>query len=191
MALIIIIPLFLGTLLFILTSSSAHVEPTQHTATLPAVALPPTTPAESGSSISGWALSPLTSLVERDRALREISANPWTASLSPELAYTAQQQRLLPIWALGGLAVTALQLGGHPVAAGVAAATGILLTGRSFPDLSHFSTWGQALTTLWRPSSWHQPPPMALTAPPAMRDQEQASWIGWPQPQLPHLYRYA
>ena len=188
---IIIIPVFLGALFFIRTSSSAHEEPKQHTAAFPAVIVPPPPTAERGSSLSAWALAPLTTLVERDRALREISSNPWTASLSPELAYTAQQQRLLPIWALGGLGVTALQLGGHPIAAGVAAATGILLTGRSFPDLSHFNTWGRALSTLWRPSSLQQQTPVALPPPPTMRAHEQTNWFGWPQPQFPHLYRYA
>ena len=111
-ALIIIIPVFLGTLLFLRASGSTRGEMIQSPAAPTVAAASPPHQPESSISLTAWALTPLTTFVERDRALREISANPWTASLSPELAYAAQQQRLFPIWALGGAGSNSLTAGG-------------------------------------------------------------------------------
>ena len=79
--------------------------------------------------------SPITSLVARDEALRELSQNYWTGVFEPALPSYLSHQRKLPILLGGGLAVAALQFMGCPLYATALTMLGLAATGRSFLDL--------------------------------------------------------
>ena len=74
-------------------------------------------------------------LQRRDAALEEVMTNFWTQTLSPELIVVAAQQRRLPYVVAGSTAVALACLGGFPTAAAVISLGGLVITGRSFPDL--------------------------------------------------------
>ena len=79
--------------------------------------------------------SPVSSLLRRDEALRELSQNYWTGVFEPALPSYLSQQRKLPIVIGGGLVVAALQFMGCPIYAAALTMIGLTVTGRSFPDL--------------------------------------------------------
>ena len=79
-------------------------------------------------------------LQRRDAALEEVMKNWWTQTLSPELITVAAQQRRLPYVVAGSTAVAIACLGGFPTAAAIISLGGLVITGRSMPDLWSVST---------------------------------------------------
>ena len=79
-------------------------------------------------------------LQRRDAALEEVMRNWWTQTLSPELIAVAAQQRRLPYVVAGSTAVAIACLGGFPTAAAIISLGGLVITGRSMPDLWSVST---------------------------------------------------
>ena len=103
-------------------------------------------------------------LQRRDAALEEVMTNFWTQTLSPELIVVAAQQRRLPYVVAGSAAVALACLGGFPTAAAVISLGGLVITGRSFPDLwsvSSISAVPGAATIAPSNSLITGPPPIA------------------------------
>ena len=109
--------------------------------------------------------SPLSSLLRRDEALRELSQNYWVGVFEPALPSYLSQQRKLPIVIGGGLVVAALQFMGCPFYAAALTMIGMTVTGRSFPDLWAMSNiaplaapYGGQGAGMWMPTAT---PPLA------------------------------
>jgi hypothetical protein len=118
---------------------------------------PAPSPAPVEETPSSWVPGLIAALQTRDRALQEISSNAWTAVLSPHLLQYAAQERLQPLWVFGGMAVAMLNAAGYPLVGAFLGMGGLVVTGRTFPDL-----WSMARVPTAVPSA--HPPQVAAQA---------------------------
>ena len=98
----------------------------------------PTPPPE---HMPSWWTEPLSSLLRRDRALREVGDSWFTAVFTPDYYHQAGRMRAAPVLAGCALGVVGFQMLGYPMAAAGLVLTSLIFTGQTPPNLWQAQTF--------------------------------------------------
>ena len=107
----------------------------------PAPTTPVPTPTLPPEHVSSWWPEPLSSLLRRDRALRDIGDSWFTAVFTPDYYHQAGRMRAAPVLAGCALGVVGFQMLGYPMMAAGLVLTSLTFTGQTPPNLWQAQTF--------------------------------------------------
>ena len=107
----------------------------------PATTAPVPAPTPPPEHTPSWWTEPLSSLLRRDRALREVGDSWFTAVFTPDYYHQAGRMRAAPVLAGCALGVVGFQMLGYPMAAAGLVLTSLFFTGQTPPNLYQAQTF--------------------------------------------------
>ena len=107
----------------------------------PATPAPVPAPTPAPEHVPSWWTEPLSSLLRRDRALREVGDSWFTAVFTPDYYHQAGRMRAAPVLAGCALGVVGFQMLGYPMAAAGLVLTSLIFTGQTPPNLYQAQTF--------------------------------------------------